>query len=128
MMEPNNKHNWRTKLHEVIYEADTPAGKLFDVILLIAILASIVLVMLESINSFDNKHHTFLNIAEWVITILFSLEYVARVISVKKPFKYIFSFYGVIDLLSTIPKYISLLMAGTHALVALRALRLFKGL
>jgi voltage-gated potassium channel len=125
-MEPNNKHNWRTKLHEVIYEADTPAGKLFDVILLIAILASIVLVMLESINSFDNKHHTFLNIAEWVITILFSLEYVARVISVKKPFKYIFSFYGVIDLLSTIPKYISLLMAGTHALVALRALRLLR--
>ncbi|OZV66592.1 ion transporter [Winogradskyella aurantia] len=126
MMESNNKHNWKTKLHEVIYEADTPAGKLFDVILLIAILASIVLVMLESINSFDNKHHTFLNIAEWVITILFSLEYVARVISVKKPFKYIFSFYGVIDLLSTIPKYISLLMAGTHALVALRALRLLR--
>ncbi|WP_206186884.1 ion transporter [Winogradskyella aurantia] len=125
-MESNNKHNWKTKLHEVIYEADTPAGKLFDVILLIAILASIVLVMLESINSFDNKHHTFLNIAEWVITILFSLEYVARVISVKKPFKYIFSFYGVIDLLSTIPKYISLLMAGTHALVALRALRLLR--
>ena len=107
-MESENKHNWKTKLHEIIYEADTPAGKLFDVILLISILASIVLVMLESIKSFDEKHHTFLNISEWIITILFSLEYVARIITVKKPLKYITSFYGIIDLLSTIPKYLSL--------------------
>ena len=125
-MESNNKHNWRTKLHEIIYEADTPAGKLFDVILLIAILASILLVMLESVKRFDEKFHDFLNISEWIITILFSIEYIARVITVKKPFKYIFSFYGIIDLLSTIPKYISLFLAGTHALVALRALRLLR--
>ena len=120
------KHNWRTKLHEVIYEADTPSGKAFDLILLVAILASIVLVMLESIKTFDAKYHAFLNIAEWVITILFSIEYVARIISVNKPFKYIFSFYGIIDLLSTIPKYISILLPGTHSLVALRALRLLR--
>lgn len=118
--------NWRDKLHEIIYEADTPAGKLFDVILLIAILASIVLVMLESINSFDQKYHTFLNISEWIITILFSVEYIARIITVKKPLKYILSFYGIIDLLSTIPKYLSLIFAGSHALVALRALRLLR--
>jgi len=125
-MESNQKHNWKTKIHEIIYEADTPAGKLFDVVLLMAIIASIVLVMLESVKSFDNKFHNFLNISEWVITILFSLEYIARIISVKKPLKYITSFYGVIDLLSTIPKYLSLIFVGTHALVALRALRLLR--
>ena len=117
MSAQESKINWRDKLHEIIYEADTPAGKLFDVILLIAILASIVLVMLESITSFDQKYHTFLDVSEWIITILFSIEYIARIVSVRKPFRYIFSFYGVIDLLSTIPKYISLFLAGTHALV-----------
>ena len=125
-MESKNKHSWKTKLHEIIYEADTPGGKLFDVVLLIAIIASIVLVMLESVTSFDAKYHDFLNISEWIITILFSLEYIARIVSVKKPLKYITSFYGIIDLLSTIPKYISLFFAGTHALVALRALRLLR--
>ena len=125
-MESQNKHNWKTKLHEIIYEADTPGGKLFDVVLLIAILASIVFVMLESVTSFDAKYHNFLNISEWIITILFSLEYIARIISVKKPLKYITSFYGVIDLLSTVPKYLSLIFVGTHALVALRALRLLR--
>lgn len=120
------KKNWKHKLHEIIYEADTPKGKFFDVILLITIIASIILVMLESVQSFDEKHHAFLNAAEWVITILFSLEYIARIVTVKKPFKYIFSFYGIIDFLSTVPKYLSLIFAGTHALVALRALRLLR--
>ncbi|WP_339755522.1 ion transporter [uncultured Winogradskyella sp.] len=125
-MESENNHTWKTKLHEIIYEADTPAGKLFDVVLLIAILASIILVMLESINSFDEKYHVFLNVSEWVITILFTIEYILRIVTVKKPLKYITSFYGVIDLLSTIPKYLSLVFVGTHALVALRALRLLR--
>lgn len=117
---------WRTRLHIIIYGTDTKAGKLFDLILLIVILASIVLVMLESVKEIDQKYHSFLNIAEWVVTILFTLEYIARIITVKKPWKYITSFYGIVDLLSTIPKYISLLIAGTHALVALRALRLLR--
>jgi len=120
------KRNWKTKLHEIIYEADTPIGKLFDVILLIVIIASIILVMLESVKTIDSKYHDLLNISEWIITILFSVEYVARIITVKKPLKYITSFYGIIDLLSTIPKYLSILFAGTHALVALRALRLLR--
>ena len=125
-MAKDSEKNWKDKLHEIIYEADTPAGKLFDIILLIAILASILLVMLESVKSIDAQYHTFINISEWIITILFSIEYIARIISVKKPSKYIFSFYGVIDLLSTLPKYISLIFAGTHALIALRALRLLR--
>lgn len=126
MSTKNKKHSWRFRLHEIIYEADTPAGKIFDVILLIAILASIVFVMLETVEEFDQKYHTFLNIAEWVITILFTLEYFGRIIAIKQPSKYIFSFYGIIDLLSTIPKYLSLIFVGTHALVALRALRLLR--
>ena len=125
-MSKTSKPNWRIKLHEIIYEADTPVGKLFDLVLLFVIIASIVLVMLESVKSIDSKYHDLLNILEWVVTILFSLEYIARIITVNKPIKYITSFYGIIDLLSTIPKYISLIFAGTHALVALRALRLLR--
>ncbi|MCX7547688.1 ion transporter [Xanthomarina sp. F1114] len=118
--------SWKEKLYIIIYEADTPAGKLFDLILLVTILASIILVMLESVKSIDTRFHTFLDISEWIITILFTIEYIARIITVKRPLKYITSFYGVIDLLSTIPKYVSLIFAGTHALVALRALRLLR--
>lgn len=120
------KSNWKHKLHEIIYEADTREGKLFDVILLIAILASIILVMLESVDSFDAKYHDTLIIGEWIITILFSLEYIFRIISINKPTKYIFSFFGIIDFLSTIPIYLSLIYAGSQGLVALRALRLLR--
>ncbi|MEM6685722.1 MAG: ion transporter, partial [Bacteroidota bacterium] len=73
--------DWRSKLHEIIYEADTPAGKLFDVILLILILASIALVMLESVDDFAREYGTFLDVSEWIITILFTIEYFARIIS-----------------------------------------------
>ena len=120
------KTSWKHKLHEIIYEADTRAGKIFDVVLLIAILASILFVMLESVESFDKKYHTFLDIAEWVITILFTLEYILRLIAIKKPLKYVFSFYGIIDLLSTLPKYLSFFFVGSHHLAALRALRLLR--
>lgn len=120
------KKSYKHRLHEIIYEADTRSGKVFDVILLMAILASILFVMLESVKSFDEKYHAFLDIAEWVITILFSIEYILRIVSIKKPLKYIFSFYGIIDLLSTIPKYLALIFAGTHQLAALRALRLLR--
>ncbi len=122
----SKEKNWKAKLHEIIYEADTREGKLFDVILLIAIIASIALVMLESIRGFDIQYHNFLHISEWIITILFSIEYIARIVCVKKPWNYIFSFYGIVDFLSTIPKYLSIFFIGTNALVALRALRLLR--
>ena len=122
----NNKISLKNRLHEIIYEADTRGGKLFDVILLIAILASILFVMLESVQSIDEEYGPFLDVAEWVITILFSLEYVLRIVTVKKPWKYIFSFYGIIDLLSTIPKYVSLILIDSHNLAVLRALRLLR--
>ena len=85
MSKSNQSKSWREKVHEIIYEADTPAGKLFDVLLLIVILISIVLVMLESVESIEAEYAAILNISEWVITILFSLEYILRIITVKKP-------------------------------------------
>jgi len=120
------KKSWKSRLHEIIYEADTKEGKLFDVILLCLIITSIVVVMLESVKSFNSQHTALLNYTEWVITILFSIEYIARIISIKKPSEYIFSFYGIIDFLSTIPKYVAIFIVGGNALIALRALRLLR--
>ena len=114
------------RLHEIIYEADTLSGKIFDVCLLIFILSSVVLVALESVEWINKKYHEYLNLSEWVITILFTIEYFLRIISIKKPSKYIFSAYGIIDLVSTLPKYISLFFLGTQSLLALRALRLLR--
>ncbi len=121
-----SKKKWKQRLHEIIYETDTPAGKLFDIILLIVILLSVAVVMLESVNTIEKNYSTELNIAEWIITILFTMEYIARIISINKPDKYIFTFYGIIDFLSTIPKYLSLFFVNTHSLLALRALRLLR--
>jgi len=118
--------NWKSRLHEIIYEADTPAGKWFDIVLLILILASIAVVMLESVTHIDLQYEQELDTAEWIITILFTFEYFARIITIKKPSEYIFSFYGIIDFLSTIPKYLAIFFVGSHALVALRALRLLR--
>lgn len=117
---------WKETLYSIIYKTETKKGKWFDLVLIIAILASILLVMLESVESIDKKHHKLLDILEWIITILFTFEYLARIISLKKPSTYIFSFYGIIDLLSLLPKYLSLFFLGTHALVTLRALRLLR--
>ena len=125
-MSIKHKNNWKRKLHEVIHEADTRQGKFFDVLLLILILASIALVMLESVNSIDAKYHDLLYIGEWVITIFFTLEYIARIVTVKKPSSYIFSFYGIIDFLSTIPLYLSFFIVGSNALLTVRALRLLR--
>ncbi len=123
---PNNlKH----KIHDVIFEADTPSGKLFDVLLLIFILLSLGVVMIDSVESYHNKYAHILLLAEWFFTILFSIEYILRIISVKKPLKYVFSFYGIIDLISILPTYIGLFYSGTQFLKvfrSLRFLRLFK--
>ena len=126
-MEPKrNNRTWRSQVHEVIYETDTPKGKLFDVILLLAILASVLLVMLESVASIYAKYSKLFEYVEWVITLFFTAEYILRIVCVKKPLKYVLSFYGIIDLLSTLPKYISLFVPGAYALSTLRALRLLR--
>lgn len=125
-MKNQSSLTWREKLHEIIYEADTAKGKTFDVLLLVLILLSVFFVVIESIKGLDDWVYTFLFYAEWVVTIFFSLEYVARIISTKSPKKYIFSFYGVIDFLSTIPLYLSFFLAGSTAFLTFRALRLLR--
>lgn len=117
---------WRNKLHEIIYEADTLAGKSFDVALLIVIVLSIILVMLESVSAYYLKYFWIFYIAEWIITIIFSIEYILRIIAIRRPKKYIFSFYGIVDLLSTIPTYIAFIFGGSNFLFAIRALRLLR--
>tara|TARA_R110002050_G_scaffold29569_3_gene76011 strand:+ start:1266 stop:2123 length:858 start_codon:yes stop_codon:yes gene_type:complete len=117
---------WKNKLHEIIYEADTPMGKLFDLILFVIIIFSVILIMLESVKSIDAEYHEILFVLEWVVTVFFTVEYIARIICIKKPSHYIFSFYGIIDFLSTIPLYISYIFAGSQVLLAVRAFRLLR--
>lgn len=117
---------WRTHLHEVIFEADTPGGKAFDVILFVAIVVSIAAVMLESVGSIRLRHRTVLYAIEWFFTILFTIEYLARLICVRQPWRYATSFFGVVDLLAVVPTYLSLLVAGTHTLLVIRVLRLLR--
>lgn len=117
---------WKRELHIIIYGTHTPAGKLFDILLLVLILYSIIIVMLESVPRFDSKYHEFLNISEWVVTVLFSIEYILRIVCIKRPTSYIFSFFGIIDFLSTVPKYLSYFFVGSQYLTAFRALRLLR--
>lgn len=117
---------WRKKLHDIIYEADTPLGKAFDVILLVLILLSVFFVMLESVSGLPGEVYDYLYYGEWVITIFFTIEYISRIITVKKPSSYIFSFYGIIDFLSTIPLYLSFILVGSNFLLTVRALRLLR--
>ncbi len=117
---------WQNKIHEVVYEADTPAGRMFDIVLLWAIIISISIVMLESVESIRLVYGTELEILEWSFTILFTIEYFLRLISIEKPKKYIFSFYGIVDLLSILPTFLSLFFAGSRSLVVIRSLRLLR--
>ncbi len=125
-MGAEKQKDWKSKLHEVIYGTHTRAGKLFDIVLLVVILYSVIIVMLESIPRIDQKYHDFLNISEWVVTILFTVEYILRIICIRTPRKYIFSFFGIIDFLSTIPKYLSVIIGGSQYMTAFRALRLLR--
>lgn len=126
MKENKGQKRWKSRLHEIIYEADTPEGKWFDLVLFGVIILSVVLVMLESIDQFDARYHQELLILEWVVTIFFTVEYIARIICIRKPSHYIFSFYGIIDFLSTIPLYLSYLIAGSQVFLAVRAFRLLR--
>jgi voltage-gated potassium channel len=119
---------WRDKIHEIIFEADTPAGKVFDVVLMILILVSIAEVMIESVNEVAVEYSRLLLILEWILTVIFTIEYILRIISVKKPWKYITSFYGIIDFLSIVPTFLTLVISVFHAkyLIVIRAFRLIR--
>jgi voltage-gated potassium channel len=117
---------WRDKIHEVIFEADTKAGFRFDIILLVFIVLSVITVMIDSISGVHDEYGDLLVGAEWFFTILFSIEYVLRLVSVKRPFKYVFSFYGIIDLLSILPTYISIFVPGSQLFLLIRTLRILR--
>lgn len=116
----------RERLHEIIFEAETPAGKAFDVALLVVILISIVAVCLESVAAISDRYGPPLRALEWAITILFTVEYVLRLYSVRNPWRYALSFYGLVDLLSILPTYLSVFLPGSQSLLVIRALRLLR--
>lgn len=117
---------WRRRLHEVIFESDTAAGRAFDVALLIAIVASVAAVMLESVAELRRDHGPALRAVEWTITVAFTIEYGLRLLAVERPWRYATTFYGVVDLLSIVPTYLALLVPETQALMVIRAIRLLR--
>jgi len=117
---------WREKLHEIIFEADTPIGKAFDVVLIIMITLSVIAVMLDSVASIQLEYAFWLDLFEWLFTILFTIEYVLRLMSVRRPLLYATSFLGVVDLISILPSYISLFYTGAETLLVIRVLRVLR--
>lgn len=116
----------RKQIYVVIFRSDTPLGKLFDLVLLWLILFSILSVFLESVASVRSEYLIYIRIAEWFFTICFTIEYLLRIYSTYRPWRYIFSFYGFIDLVSFLPTYLSLIFAGSQYLVVVRAFRFLR--
>ena len=116
----------RSRLHEIIFEADTPAGKFFDVALLMLIILSVIAVMLESTSTIAARYGPWLRTFEWVVTILFTIEYLLRLYSVGNPLRYARSFFGIVDLLAILPSYLSIFIPGAQTLLVIRALRLLR--
>src|SRR5918999_4973140 len=117
---------FRGRLHEVIFEADTRAGRAFDVGLIGLILLSVLAVMLESLRGVREQYGAELYAAEWAFTLLFTVEYALRLVAVRRPLRYASSFFGVVDLLAIVPTYLSLLVPGSHYLLVVRILRLLR--
>lgn len=118
--------NWRSHLYEIIFGTDTPAGKTFDVVLIWSIIFSIVIVILESVHSIRSVYGGILYGLEWFFTILFTIEYLLRLISVRRRLGYVTSFFGVVDLLSILPTYLSIFFPGSQSLLTIRTLRLLR--
>ena len=119
-------NRFKHRLHEIIFEADTRAGKWFDIILILSILSSVLVVMLDSVAALKNQYGVYLYGMEWGFTILFTIEYGLRLSCVTKPIRYAFSFLGIIDLLAILPTYISLLVPGSQYLIVIRILRVLR--
>lgn len=118
--------NWRVRAHEIIFEADTRVGKAFDVALILTILASVVVVMLDSVAAIRAEYATLLYALEWGFTLLFTAEYVVRLLTVERPRKYALSFFGLVDLFAVLPTYLALVVPGTQYLLVIRLLRLLR--
>ena len=122
----SSDRGWRDVLFEVIFEADTPAGKWFDIALIASILLSVLTVMLDSVNSINTNHGRLLQAVEWFFTILFTVEYILRLLCVGKPMRYAVSFFGVVDLLAILPTYLSPLFPSSRYVVVIRVLRVLR--
>ena len=122
----DTRARWRQDTYRIIFEADTPAGRRFDVVLLWAILISVALVMLDSVHTIHAAFGHWLYLTEWGFTVLFTAEYVARLASAPRPWRYARSFFGVVDLLAIVPTYLSLFLAGSQTLLVVRALRMLR--
>ena len=120
------KERFRHRIFDIIFETNTPQGKLFNIALLFVILLSVILVMLDTIPSVNARYHKVLNVLEYVITILFTIEFCLRIYALKKPWKYIFSFYGLIDILAILPFYIGIFVPAGRYLSNIRILRLLR--
>lgn len=116
----------RARIHQIVFEADTPAGRTFDLGLLLAIAASVVVVMLESVASVRAEAGTTLRVLEWLFTILFTIEYALRLYTVERPLRYAVSLFGLIDLFAILPTYLSIVLPGAHSLLVIRVLRLLR--
>lgn len=125
-MQRSRSKSWRSKLHQTIYESNTTAGKVFDIVLLLLIVASIVVVMLDSVKSINQQYGSLLYVLEWTFTGLFTIEYILRLICIQRPLLYVTSSLGIIDLLAIIPSYLSIFFVGAHSLLVFRALRLLR--
>ena len=125
-MDQKEKNRFKEYIYEVIFEADTRAGKNFDIVLFLAIFASVVVVALETVDRIANQHLDLLITLEWCFTIFFTLEYIARLYCTRHPLKYALSFYGLIDLISILPTYIGFFFPGRQSLVFVRSLRLLR--
>jgi voltage-gated potassium channel len=121
-----NSQTRRRKLFEIIFEADTPAGKWFDIVLIICILLSVIVVMLDSVSSVRVKYGLLLYAFEWFFTVLFTVEYILRLLCVGRPIRYAVSFFGVVDLMAILPTYMSLLFFGSRYLSVVRVLRVLR--
>ena len=117
---------WRVTLGNVVFNNDTPAGRAFDLVLIVLILASIGVVMLDSVRPFRAAYGPALKQAEWLLTVLFSLEYGLRLVTARHPWNYARSFFGLVDLLSILPGYLALLLPGAETLLIVRVLRLLR--
>ena len=116
----------KTRLYDIIFESDTPAGKSFDLLLIASILLSVAVVFLDSVEYYNKRYGELLYILEWFFTVLFTLEYFLRIYCIGKPILYIRSFFGIIDLLSILPTYISLFVPASRYLSVIRILRVFR--
>ena len=116
----------KRKIYSIVFESDTRKGKLFDIVLIGSIILSVLLVILESMHIFPHSAYLVLRVLEYLLTLFFTLEYLARIYCLKQPRKYIFSFFGIIDLLATLPVYLSFFLQGSHYLLVIRAFRLIR--